>query len=179
MTEIADATWLLENAVKDSQTVNARWTPTSIRLIDGVSLQEVANVPKNHGYLTEVFRADWFRGLNVTVDQVFQVVLQPGGISAWHAHEKTLDRLFVNHGLIRIVLYDAREESPTRGLINEFRFGTVRPALIAIPPRVWHGVQNVSSESSSVLNLVDQAYRYDDPDHWRVAANSPHVPFTW
>ena len=179
MIETATANWLVGGAVQDRQTVTARWTPASLRLIDGVSVHEVLHVPKSHGYLTEIFRADWLRGMNVTVDQVFQVVLEPGGISAWHAHERTLDRLFVNRGMIRIVMYDAREDSPTRGLVNELRFGTVRPALVVIPPQVWHGIQNLASTESSVLNLVDRAYDYENPDHWRVPANSPEIPFTF
>ena len=176
---VATPAWLLEGATKDRQTITARWTPSSLRLIDGVSVHEVLNVPKSNGYLTEVFRGDWLRGVNVTVDQVFQVVLDPGGISAWHAHEQTLDRLFAGRGMLRIVLYDAREDSPTRGLVNEFRFGTVRPALICVPPRVWHGIQNVSAEPSVVVNLVDRAYDYEDPDHWRLPADSPLIPFSF
>lgn len=134
------------------------------------------HVPKQHGYLTEVFRAAWSEG---GVDQVFQVVLEPGAISAWHAHGETLDRLFVTSGLVRIVLFDGREDSPTFGQINEFRFGTVRPALVVVPPRVWHGIQNVAGSASAVLNLVDRAYDYENPDHWRVPADSPAIPFTF
>jgi dTDP-4-dehydrorhamnose 3,5-epimerase len=170
--------WLVEGAQKDAQTITARWSPADLRLIDGVSIREVMHVPKRHGYLTEVLRREWL-GEHAHVDQVFQVVLEPGGISAWHAHEKTIDRLFVNDGLIRIVLYDTREDSPTRGLINEFRFGTIRPALVVVPPKVWHGVQNVAATRSAILNLVDRAYHYEDPDHWRVPHDSPAIPFTF
>lgn len=179
MIETATLPWLLDGAVKDRQTITARWSPSSLRLIDGVSVHEVLNVPKQNGYLTEVFRAEWMRGTNATVDQIFQVVLAPGAISAWHAHERTLDRLFVNHGMVRIVLYDARDDSPTRGMLNELRFGTVRPALIVIPAQVWHGIQNLAGTESSVLNIVDRAYAYDDPDHWRVPANAAQIPFTF
>ena len=89
----------------------------------------------------------------------------------------TTDRLFVNRGLIKIVLYDAREASPTFGQINEFRLGNARPGLLIIPPKVWHGVQNIAQESSAILNLVDRAYAYEDPDHWRVDVNSPEIPY--
>ena len=57
------------------------------------------------------------------------------------AHERTTDRIFVTSGLVRIALYDGRVGSRTRGMINEFRFGTVRPALIVVPPQVWHGLR--------------------------------------
>lgn len=168
--------WLIDGAVKDRQTVTASWAPSDQRLIDGVIVREVANVPKQNGYLTEILRRDW--GLDTLgIDQIFQTVLNAGAISAWHAHATTTDRLFVSIGLFRIVLYDAREDSPTHGLLNEFRFGTVRPALLVVPPRVWHGVQNIAAASSALLNIVDRAYDYDDPDHWRVPPGDPAIPF--
>ena len=169
-------TWLVAGAQKDKQTVSAKWSALDQRLIDGVTVREVANVPKQNGHLTEVYRRDWKLD-DVDVDQVFQVVLNAGAISAWHAHEKTTDRLFVSTGMVRIVLFDARDDSPTRGAINEFRAGAVRPALIVVPPRVWHGLQNIAAESSIVLNLVDAAYAYEDPDHWRVPLDDPSIPF--
>lgn len=172
---LTEAAWLVEGAVKDAQSITARWTPAALRLIDGVTVREVLNVPKSNGYLTEIFRGEW--AANAHIDQLFQVVLDPHGISAWHAHAATTDRLFVSHGLARIVLYDAREDSPTRGLLNEFRFGTIRPALVTIPPRVWHGVQNAGTTACVILNAVDQAYDYEDPDHWRIAYPSPEIPF--
>ena len=166
--------WLLPGATKDKQTVNARWDPVAQQLIAGVQVKEILNVPKTNGYLTEMFRADWNLGQQVA--QVFQAILHPGAISAWHAHATTTDRLFVAYGLMRVVLYDGREGSPTHGVVNDFRFGTIRPALILVPPRVWHGVMNVADTPGIVLNLPDQAYSYEDPDHWRIPADSPEIP---
>lgn len=167
--------WIARGAVKDRQTVTARWEPAAQDLIDGVRVKEIANVPKRAGYLTEMFRGDWDFG--PPLDQVFQVVLFFGAISAWHAHEVTTDRLFVAMGLMHIVLYDGRKESPTVGRINEFRFGSVRPGVVLVPPRVWHGVMNIGESSSVLLNMPDRAYRYDDPDHWRLPEDSPEIPF--
>lgn len=167
--------WLLEGATKDRQTITPRWVPSAQTLIDGVEVHEVLNVPKSNGYLTEIFRAEWLG--NPAIDQVFQVVLEPGALSAWHTHAMTTDRLFISSGIVRIALYDGREGSPTHGLVNEFRFGTIRPALLVVPPRVWHGVENIGSSHAFVLNLVDRAYDYEDPDHWRVPADSDQIPF--
>jgi dTDP-4-dehydrorhamnose 3,5-epimerase len=168
--------WRIDGASKDRQSITADWKRMPSRMIDGVAVHEIANVPKENGHLVEIFRPEWFGG-STDVAQVFQVVLNRGMISAWHAHESTVDRLFVAAGIARIVLYDAREESLTRGEINEFRFGVLRPALVLVPPRVWHGLQCISEEPAIVLNLVDRAYEYADPDHWRVPADSPAIPF--
>ena len=167
----------LPGAHKDGQSVRPDWLPAE-KAIDGVCIREVRNVQKGRGLLTEIFRSDW-RVDGGVVDQVFQVALGPHEISAWHAHRRTLDRLFVNRGAVRIVLYDARASSPTHGQVNEFRFGEHRPALLLVPPGVWHGVENLRSEPSAILNLVDQAYSYGDPDHWRLPADSPRIPFSF
>lgn len=166
--------WLVRGAIKDRQTITPGWDGLTERLIAGVTVREVKHVPKESGQLTEIYRDEWCPGL--AVGQVFHVVLGRGQVSAWHAHAATTDRLFVTAGLLRLCLYDARPESPTRGEINEIRFGAIRPALVTIPPRVWHGLANLGDDSAAVLNLPDVAYCYDDPDHWRVAADSPEIP---
>lgn len=169
--------WILEGATKDGPTIDATWTPTNC-LIDGVHVHEVRNVPKHRGHLAEILRAEWL-GNNRTVDQIFQSVLEAGTVTAWHAHAHTTDRLFVSYGMARIVLYDARPGSPTHGLINEFTFGLLRPALLVVPPRIWHGVQALGPSPLILLNLVDVAYDYDCPDHWRVPNGSPTIPYVF
>jgi dTDP-4-dehydrorhamnose 3,5-epimerase len=170
------ADWTLPGTVKDRQSVTRDWQTVDQPLIDGVAVVEVKNVVTSRGHLTEIYRADW----NLTpgnVAQVFQTVLEPGAISAWHAHAKTTDRLFAAHGRILIVLYDARRGSPTYGRLNQFRFGAVRPALVTVPAGIWHGVQNVASSPSILLNLVSECYSYEDPDHYRLPIDTKEIPF--
>ena len=166
----------LEGARKDGQSITSDWVPIQ-PAIEGVAIREVRNVPKRDGLLTEVFRREWLAGEDAVVDQVFQVRLEPAGVSAWHTHAHTTDRLFVTEGLMRIVLYDARSRSRTHGRVTELRFGLARPALVVVPPGVWHGIQNLASAPSVVLNLVDRAYDYEDPDHWRLPADTDQIPF--
>jgi dTDP-4-dehydrorhamnose 3,5-epimerase len=167
--------WLLEGAVKARQSVTSEWELIEQPLVEGARLREVKNVLTPDGALVEVFRQDWELGGEVA--QVFQKSIAPGKVSAWHAHERTTDRIFINAGSARVVLFDARPDSGTRGRVNELILGAARPALLVIPPGVWHGVQNVSPETAFLLNLVDHAYRYQDPDHWRLPPDSPEIPY--
>lgn len=148
---MASNDWQLEGMAQDHASITQDWQMIQ-NFIDGVMVKEVKNVPTGYGYLTEIYRADWELD-KFGVDQVFQSVLEPGGISAWHAHAITTDRLFINYGRMRIVLYDSRKNSPTYGKINEFRIGTIRPAIVVIPPQVWHGVENISSQPSFLINV--------------------------
>jgi dTDP-4-dehydrorhamnose 3,5-epimerase len=170
------SSWLLQGATKDGQTVSGEWQRVDQPLIDGVEVKEIRNVIKRNGHLTELFRRDWFDRCG-EVGQVFQVVLMPGAISAWHAHAVTTDRLFVTHGTMRIVLYDGRDDSPTRGTVNEFLANGSRPALFVVPPRVWHAVQTVSGEPGIIVNMPNHAYCYEDPDHWRLPADTDEIPY--
>lgn len=166
---------LLAGAVRDGQIVTPDWLSLQ-PLIAGVKVKEVKHVVTDNGHLTEIFRKDWALDEG-TVDQVFQATLLPWGLSAWHMHLHTNDRLFINQGQVKIALYDAREGSPSHKMVNVFRFGALRPALVIIPPGVWHGVQNVGESVGSVLNLVDNAYQYTEPDHWRLPWDTDQIPY--
>ena len=59
-------------------------------------------------------------------------------------------------GQLKIVLYDDRPESPTRGRIMEVLLG--RPdnyALLQIPPRVWYGFTAAGSVPAVICNCPD------------------------
>ncbi len=167
----------LEGALKREQSLTSDWVALQA-LIDGVRVKEIQNVPKVNGFLTEIFRSDWELD-DGPVNQVFQVGLDPGQISAWHAHQFTTDRLFASYGQVHVVLYDARLKSPTYRLVNEFLIGPIRPALIVVPPGVWHGLQSGFDERSLVINLVDRAYTYEDPDHWYLPSDTWEIPYSF
>ena len=167
----------LPGAARDRQSVTREWESRQA-LIEGAMIKEVRHVPKDNGYLTELWRDDWsLQGAHVA--QVFQASIEPGGISAWHVHQSATDRLFVNHGLMKIVLYDARAGSSTHGRINVFRCGTARPLLIIVPPGVWHGVHNLGSTVALLVNMPDRAYQYESPDHWRLPQDTPEIPYSF
>src|SRR5271154_5579704 len=117
---------MLSGAQKDKQLVTPDWQVLR-PLIDGVRIREVRHVPRDHGIITEIFRPEW-DPTGLPVVQVYQSRLFPGATGAWSCHAKSIDRLFVNQGHLKVVLYDGREESPTRGRINEIHVGDARPA---------------------------------------------------
>lgn len=168
---------VLPGAQPRQQSVTADWDVLQ-DLIDGVGVKEIRSVIKGNGYLTEIFRRDWHLD-GEPVDQVFQLLLNPGVVEAWHVHEKTTDRFFVSAGRVRLVLYDARKDSPTHGRLNEFRIGIERPTIVSVPPGVWHGVQNIGEGAAILLNLVDHAYVYSGPDHWGLPQDTDQIPFSF
>lgn len=168
---------MFPRAVKDMQLVTDRWeilrTP-----IDGVVIREVRHVPRDHGVITEMYRVDW-DPTGLPVHHVYQSRLYPGAIGAWSCHARSIDRLFVNAGHVKVVLYDGREDSPTHGLINEFHVGDARPALLVVPIGIWHGLQNLGDDDALVVNCPTLPYQYEDPDHYRLPFDAEEIPYTW
>jgi dTDP-4-dehydrorhamnose 3,5-epimerase len=168
--------WQLSGTTRDAQSVTADWHPAAGALIAGVVVKEVLNVVRDNRVITELYRQDWALD-ELPVAQVFQAVLMPGAITAWHAHEQTTDRLGVATGTIKVVLYDARRESPTHGVVNELRIGPLRPCTVVVPPKVYHGIQNVGVGTAVLINMPDRPYDYENPDHWRLPWNSSEIPY--
>ena len=161
----------------DGPTVNPDWMPVIGPTIDGVVVKEIRSVPTGNGCLTEIWRSQW--GLDpLAVDQVFQRLCDPGSVTGWHAHAVTTDRLFCAVGRVRLSLYDGRKPSPTFGALWHRVFGQDRPLIVIVPPGVWHGIVGLGTVPSLLLNLVDRAYSYDAPDHWRLPPDTPLIPYS-
>ncbi len=166
------------HGTKDPELVSAAGRPLRVAAIDGVVARSLNVVLTDNGALTEIWRRDWALDAG-GVDQVFQRTLAPGAVSAWHVHLQTTDRLFCARGQILLVLYDARTASPTHGVVAEHRLGERRPAVVSVPAGVYHGVRALGATEALIVNAVDRAYVYEDPDHWRVPIDSDEIPYRW
>ena len=159
---------------QDSATVTPDWLPVAPPPIDGVVLKHIRPVATATGYLTEMWRGAW--GLDqFGVDQVFMRTLYPGAISGWHAHATTTDRLFCAAGAMRLSLFDGRRTSPSFGTLFHVVAGDKRPTMVVVPPGIWHGVKSIGAETALLINIVDRAYSYDSPDHWRLPPDTEHI----
>lgn len=168
--------WMV-SGIQDGPTITPDWMPLESDGIEGVVSKEIRNVPTGNGVLTEIWRSEW-RVDTGPVEQVFQRSIDPGAVTGWHAHATTTDRLFCATGRIRLSLYDGRKSSPTFGNLWHRIFGQDRPLLVTVPPGIWHGVVGLGSTPSILINLVDRAYSYEDPDHWRLPPDTPEIPYS-
>ena len=147
-------------------------------LIAGVSVKGVKHVPKENGFLVEIFRDAWKLDAGAFA-KAFQVTLFGGAISAG-TPTSTRPTALRQRRLMKVLhLRRPRGFTHPLGAINEFRVGRPRPVLILVPPKVWHGVQNIGKEDASIVNLPDHAYRYEDPDHWRLPPDTDEIPYSF
>ena len=65
--------------------------------------------------------------------------------------------------MIKLVLYDPREDSPTRGEINEFFIGVHHPLMVQVPHGIYHGWKCISEEEAVIINIPTEVYAYNAP----------------
>jgi dTDP-4-dehydrorhamnose 3,5-epimerase len=165
------------SARKDAAHIDKDWV-VDRKLIEGVQAREVRNIVTANSVTTEIYRPDWDI-VDGEVQQVIHVDLRGGAISAWHQHRGRWDYIFVVGGHLRVVLYDPRPDSRTHGQVDVFHLSPARPMLLAVPPSVWHGVQNLSLDVSSFVNLFNLPYDYNNPDEWRLPPDTEEIPYSF
>ena len=112
-----------------------------MELIKDVKVKDLKVIPDERGRLMEMLRNDEeiFGGFG----QVYLTVGYPGVVKGWHYHKEQYDHFTVVKGMMKLVLYDMREDSPTKGKINEFFIGENNCKLVRIPPFVLHGFRQL------------------------------------
>lgn len=105
--------------------------------------------------------------------------VRPGRVKGWGMHRLQANRYFLCAGQIRVVLHDGRRRSPTFGAFSEFFITEASPALLLIPPGVWHGDQNWGERDAVVMNFPTRPFDREHPDKYRLDPHSGPIDFDW
>jgi dTDP-4-dehydrorhamnose 3,5-epimerase len=146
-------------------------------MIHGVKVKKLRVIPDERGYLMEMLRCD--DEMFTKFGQVYVTVTYPGVIKAWHYHTYQSDNIVAVKGMLKLVLYDPREDSPTQGEINEFFLGEHNPMLVHVPNSVYHGWKGIATEPAMVVNTVTEPYNYENPDEHRLPYDTDRIPYNW
>ena len=146
-------------------------------MIKDVKIKKLKVVPDERGRLMEMLRSD--DGLFIKFGQAYMTTAYPGVVKGWHYHKKQVDNFTIVKGMMKVVLYDSREDSPTFKEVNEFFMGEHNQMLLQIPNYVFHGFKCIGETEAMCINLPTEVYDYDEPDEFRVDPHSPDIPYDW
>ena len=146
-------------------------------MINGVKVKKLKVIPDERGRLMEILRSD--EDIFLKFGQVYVTTTLPGVVKAWHFHKKQTDNVTCIIGMVKLVLYDPREDSRTFNEVNEFYIGTHNLMFIQIPPGVYHGWKCVSEEEAVIINVPTEVYNYETPDEHRRDPHRNDVPYVW
>jgi dTDP-4-dehydrorhamnose 3,5-epimerase len=109
--------------------------------------------------------------------EIYFSSVYPGIVKGWHRHrEMTLNYACI-YGRIKLVLYDEREGSATRGNLQEIFLGDDNYALAIIPPDIWNGFKGMSAPYAIVANC--STHPHDPSRSQRMDPLKNHIPYDW
>jgi dTDP-4-dehydrorhamnose 3,5-epimerase len=109
--------------------------------------------------------------------EVYFSLVYPGVVKGWHLHRRMTLNYAVPVGMVKLVCFDDRPDSPTRGAVQELHVGELNYALVTIPPLIWNGFKGVGDRPALVANCATAPH---DPDE--IERRDPfenEIPYAW
>ena len=144
-------------------------------MIDGVLVTPLRQIPDERGKIMHMLRADdpHFERFG----EIYFSVVYPGVVKGWHRHTRMVLNYAVVSGMIKLVLYDDRESSRSRGQIQELFIGEDNYCLVRIPTLVWNGFKGVGTERAILANCATSPH--DPAEIERLDPASGAIPYDW
>jgi dTDP-4-dehydrorhamnose 3,5-epimerase len=143
--------------------------------IEGVLITPLKRICDDRGQVMHMLRADDLHFERF--GEVYFSMVYPGRIKGWHIHSvMTLNYALVT-GRINLVLYDDREDSRTRGKIQELLLDQSNYCLITIPRGIWNGFKGLGITPSIVANCATDPH--DPGEIRRIDPFSTDIPYDW
>ncbi len=143
--------------------------------IDGVSIIPLKQIKDERGMVMHMLRADQehFKQFG----EIYFSVVNPGVIKGWKKHKLMYQNFAVPVGEIKIVIYDDRDNSATKGYIQTIEVGLNKYSLIQIPNLVWYGFKGLSEEPAMIANCATLPHIPDETIN--LPLDTAQIPFYW
>lgn len=144
-------------------------------MIHGVEIHPLKQIPDERGAVFHMLRRDdpHFRAFG----EIYFSMVHPGVVKGWHFHKRMTLNYAVVVGMIKLVLYDDRPRSRTKGRIQEIFLGELNYALVVVPPKVWNGFKGISKGPAIVANCATTPH--DPREIVRLDPANNHIPYDW
>jgi dTDP-4-dehydrorhamnose 3,5-epimerase len=144
-------------------------------VIEGVGVVPLRRIPDERGTVMHMLkRSDPHF---TEFGEIYFTTIYPGVVKGWHRHREMTLHYACPFGRIKLVLYDDREGSSTRGQLQEHFLGPDDYSLVIIPPGVWNGFKGLSDPLAIVANCC--THPHDPARSERVDPFRNAIPYDW
>lgn len=143
--------------------------------IEGLRTTPLRRIPDERGAVFHMLREDT-EGFE-RFGEIYFSSVYPGVVKGWHLHHEMTLNYAVPVGMVKLVCYDDRDGSPTRGNLVEIVTGELDYQLVTIPPLVWNGFKGVGTTPALVANCATIAHRPGEIE--RLDPHENDIPYDW
>jgi len=145
------------------------------KIIEGVVIAPLKQIPDERGKVMHMLRAD--SPLFKKFGEIYFSIVNPGVVKAWKRHRLMTLHYAVPIGNIKVVIYDDREGSGTKGEVQEIYMGEDNYCLLRIPPMLWSGFKGMSPYPALIANCTDLPHDPSEVD--RLDPQDKTIPYGW
>jgi dTDP-4-dehydrorhamnose 3,5-epimerase len=144
-------------------------------VIEGVAVRALRQIPDERGKVMHMLRVDdpHFERFG----EIYFSVVNPGAIKGWHRHRDMTLNYAVVQGAIKLVLFDDRSGSRSRGEVMELFPGEANYCLVTVPPLVWNGFKGIGVTPAIVANCATVPHSRDEIE--RLDPFDSSIPYRW
>jgi dTDP-4-dehydrorhamnose 3,5-epimerase len=143
--------------------------------IEGLTITPLRRIPDERGAIFHMLRND--SPVFEEFGEIYFSTVYPGVVKGWHIHKRMTLNYAVPVGMIKLVCFDDREDSPTRGAVQEIHMGELNYVLVTIPPLVWNGFKGEGAQAALVANCATIPHDPEEID--RMDPFTSEVPYDW
>tara|TARA_B110000438_G_C15520038_1_gene523765 strand:+ start:140 stop:604 length:465 start_codon:yes stop_codon:yes gene_type:complete len=144
-------------------------------MIEGIKITPLKKIEDERGKVMHMLRND--SKSFTKFGEIYFSTVHPNKVKGWHLHSKMTLNYAVLFGEIKLVLYDVRSSSKTKGEVQEFFLSQSNYKLISVPPLIWNGFMGIGDKTAIVANCADLPY--DDTEIKRKSAFDKEIPYNW
>ena len=129
-------------------------------MIDCVIITKLKQIKDDRGRVMHMLRKDdkVFKNFG----EIYFSTIYHNKIKAWHLHkESTLNYACVK-GKVKLVLFDDRNNSLSKGKLQEIILSAQDYTLITIPNNIWNGFKGLDKEESMIANCLDMPHNENE-----------------
>ena len=144
-------------------------------MIEGVTIKQLERYPDERGTIMKMQEASdpEFRGFG----EIYFSTIYPGVVKGWKKHLKMTQHFAVPRGAIRLVIFDDRPLSSTKGDVQEILSGENDYKLVRIPPLVWYGFRCESRQPAMIANCSDTPHEPQESELRPI--EDERIPYVW
>jgi dTDP-4-dehydrorhamnose 3,5-epimerase len=144
-------------------------------MIDGLKVIPLRRIPDERGTIMHMMRRT--DPHFIEFGEIYFSTIYKGAIKGWHIHRDMTLAYACVYGRIKLVVYDEREGSQTRGELVEMFLGPDNYSLVMIPPGLWNGFKGMSEPDAIVANCC--THPHDPSRSGRHDPLKSHIPYDW
>ena len=144
-------------------------------MIEGVKISELKVISDKRGKIMHMMRTDspFFKKFG----EIYFSTIYKDIIKGWHLHLTSTLNYACIKGKVKLVLFDDRKNSSTKGSYQELILSPEDYFLVTIPPNIWNGFKGLGKSESIIANCL--TLPHDEKEMVRKEPSDKNFNYNW